>query len=191
MNKFTYNFLSISGKIFRKLKISKNLPIYFFPSKAVDINVNESLNYLHNVYPDNGKSCVRQNFINHSPDYDIQIILPVFNVEKYLEKCIESILNQKTKASYYVTIIDDGSTDNSTKILEKYKKNRKIQIIHQENKGLSGARNTGLNYNNSNYIMFVDSDDKLPVNAIEKLYSLAIEKSHDIVGGGVYYCKSR
>lgn len=91
------------------------------------------------------------------------IIVPVFNVENYLEKCLESLVNQKY-CNYKIICINDGSTDNSGSILEKYKRNykNKIIIINQKNSGLSSARNTGLDFivDKSNcYITFVDSDD--------------------------------
>lgn len=93
----------------------------------------------------------------------ISIIVPVYNVEKYLDRCVQSILNQ-TYPYFELILVDDGSPDNCGKMCDEYaKKDDRVIVIHQENKGLSGARNAGLDYvfekNNSQYITFIDSDD--------------------------------
>lgn len=89
----------------------------------------------------------------------ISIIIPVYNVEQYLEKCIKSIINKKID-NYEIILIDDGSTDASGAICDEYsRKYKKIRTIHQENKGLSSARNTGIINSTGEYLMFVDSDD--------------------------------
>ncbi len=109
--------------------------------------------------------------------YDLQIIVPCYNVEEYVEDCIKSILNQKTKYNYIVTIINDGSTDNTLNILKKFENDEHVELIDQENKGLSGARNTGLKNMKAKYITFVDSDDMLADNSIESLLDAAF--SHE------------
>lgn len=89
----------------------------------------------------------------------ISIIVPVYNVEKYLRKCIDSILNQTFK-DFELILIDDGSTDESGKICDEYNlKDNRIKVIHKENGGLSSARNAGLDIAQGEYIGFVDSDD--------------------------------
>ena len=118
-----------------------------------------------------------------SEEYDLQIIIPAYNVEKYIEECIDSILNQKTKYKVLTVIINDGSTDNTAKILEKYKNRTNLEIIKQENQGISEARNRGLKELKAKYIMFVDSDDCIFEGSIDKLLGLAIENSLDIVEG--------
>ena len=90
--------------------------------------------------------------------YKFSIIVPVYNVENYVDKCIKSILNQTYK-NYEVIIINDGSTDNSLNIINKYKNNKKIKIITQKNKGLSNARNNGMKMATGDYLLFIDSDD--------------------------------
>lgn len=119
-------------------------------------------------------------------EYDLQIVIPAYNVEKYIAECIDSILAQKTKYSYKVIVINDGSTDRTKEILEQYANHSKLQIIHQENKGFSGARNKGLDNINAKYVAFVDSDDKLAPNAIESLLDVAFHQDADIVEGGFY-----
>ena len=113
----------------------------------------------------------------------ISVILPCYNSEKYIEKCIESILNQ-TYQNIEIIIIDDGSTDHTLKILEKYKKeNDKISIIKKKNTGVSDSRNIGIKEAKGKYIMFVDSDDFLELDAIEKLYLNIKKYKANIVRG--------
>lgn len=116
-------------------------------------------------------------------EIDLSIIVPAYNVEQYIEKCVVSILEQKTKYKYELIIVDDGSTDKTAELLRKFENNNKIKIIHQENRGFSGARNRGLEKYNGRYLMFVDSDDYLFSNAIERLLDAAYETSADIVEG--------
>ncbi len=114
----------------------------------------------------------------------ISIIIPVYNVEKYLNRCIESIVNQTYK-NIEIILINDGSTDNSQKILNEYKKYKNIFVYKKNNGGLSSARNYGLKYVTGDYIMFVDSDDWIDINCIENLVSyLCTNKNIDIIEFG-------
>lgn len=132
-----------------------------------------------------GKSITRNTIVSPAK-YDLQIIVPAYNEEDNLKKCIDSIISQKTRFSYQVVIIDDGSTDNTGTIADSYKDSR-IKVIHQKNKGFSGARNTGLNTVEARYLAFVDSDDWLPEGAIESLMNVATQQNAEIVQGGYYY----
>ena len=86
----------------------------------------------------------------------VSVIIPVYNVEKYLTKCLDSVVNQ-TYTNLEIICVNDGSPDNSAKILEAFaKKDSRIKIINQENKGLSGARNTGIESATGDYIVFLD-----------------------------------
>ncbi|WP_455538718.1 glycosyltransferase family 2 protein [Terrisporobacter sp.] len=111
----------------------------------------------------------------------ISIIIPVYNTAMYLEQCLNSIHKQTFK-DYEVICVDDGSSDNSYEILEKYKtiiKNYKV--IYQENQGVSITRNTGLKHVNGDYIVFIDSDDYVEENFLERLYNEASKTKSDIV----------
>ena len=100
----------------------------------------------------------------------ISIIIPVYNVERYLSQCLDSVLNQSYDGDYEVICVDDGSTDGSPAILEEYAgKSDKIKIIRQENRGLGGARNTGLRAARGRYVWFVDSDDWIEQEALATL----------------------
>lgn len=101
----------------------------------------------------------------------ISVIIPVYNVENYLEKCIDSIIMQTYK-NLEIILVNDGSTDTSPEICEHYKiRDERITIIHQKNKGLSGARNTGIEHASGEFLLFVDSDDYILPNMIETLYT--------------------
>lgn len=107
----------------------------------------------------------------------ISVIVPVYNVEKYLPTCLDSLLGQ-TYQNLEIILVDDGSTDNSGKICDEYaEKDSRIQVVHQENGGLSIARNSGLEYAAGEYVSFVDSDDWMSQNAFRILYQ-GLKKYH-------------
>lgn len=111
----------------------------------------------------------------------VSVIIPVYNSEKYLAETIESLLNQTLKECEFI-FINDGSKDNSLNILEKYKeKDSRIIVISQENKGVSEARNRGLEIAKGEYIGFVDGDDYIQNDMYERLYDLAVKKNCDII----------
>lgn len=109
----------------------------------------------------------------------ISVIVPIYNVDKYLPACIESILNQTYK-DLEILLIDDGSTDNSGKICDKYaRQDNRCIVIHQPNKGVSEARNTGLNHATGKYISFIDGDDYIHPQMIEILYNEIRKGNYD------------
>lgn len=117
----------------------------------------------------------------------ISLIMPVYNVEKYLRKSIESVLNQTFK-DFELIIINDGSTDSSRKICEEYAKNdNRIKLINIENAGLANARNKGIDIAKGDYIGFIDSDDFIESNMYEELYADCINNNSDISIIGVKY----
>lgn len=114
----------------------------------------------------------------------ISIIVPVYNTEPYLPRCLDSILNQSF-TDFELLLIDDGSRDNSGVICDAYaEKDSRIRVFHKENSGVSSARNLGLNMAEGEWMFFVDSDDWLELNAIELLMDKQIETGADIVSGG-------
>ena len=101
----------------------------------------------------------------------ISVIVPVYNVEKYLEKCVKSILNQ-TYSNFEILLINDGSTDNSDIICDKIKNlDDRIKVFHRENSGVSATRNFGLENSTGNLITFIDSDDFIKEDMLEILYN--------------------
>lgn len=110
----------------------------------------------------------------------ITVIVPIYQVEKYLKKCLDSILNQTYK-NLEIILVDDGSKDNSPQICEEYKtKDSRIKVIHKENGGLSDARNAGLKIATGKYIGFVDSDDYIKSDMYQILYENIIKAKADI-----------
>lgn len=110
----------------------------------------------------------------------ISIIVPVYNVKEFLNKCLISIISQ-TYRSIEIILVDDGSTDESGLICDMYKeKDKRIQVIHKKNGGLSDARNMGLHIAKGEYVMFIDSDDYLNIHMVEELYCSIVELKADV-----------
>ncbi len=110
----------------------------------------------------------------------ISVVIPVYKVEKYLKRCLDSVINQTYK-NIEIICIDDGSPDNCPAILDEYaKKDNRIKVVHQKNMGLSGARNAGIDLAKGEYIGFVDSDDYIAPDMYEKLYNALIKEDADI-----------
>lgn len=110
----------------------------------------------------------------------ISIIVPVYKVERYLDKCVESILNQTYK-NIEVILVDDGSPDNCPQMCDEWaQKDARIKVVHKKNGGLSAARNTGMSIAKGDYIGFVDSDDYIDVHMYEKLLDALLETNSDM-----------
>lgn len=187
MNHLLYLFLKktkLNKGLYRLCKAKSHEQISIGPKE-----VEKAQTLLNTLHADPHNSCICQNLVAATPQYDLQIIVPAYNVEKYIKECLDSVLSQDTSFSYIVKVINDGSTDETSKILETYKNQQRIEIIHQKNKGFSGARNTGLKEINARYLMFLDSDDRLAPGAIEALMKMAQETDADIVeGASLKFC---
>lgn len=124
--------------------------------------------------------------VSAEPDetVDLSVIIPVYNYETVLEEMIGSVLNQDTRFRYEVILVDDGSRKPAKEILRKYESVDRVKMIYQENQGISGARNTGINAACGEYIMFVDCDDVVHSDIVEKLMTKAKDTGADIVIGG-------
>lgn len=119
----------------------------------------------------------------------VTVIIPVYNVEKYLDECIISIINQ-TYSNLEILLIDDGSTDNSKIMCDNYQRqDKRIEVIHKNNGGVSSARNIGLNNAKGKWITFIDPDDWAEKNMIERAVNVALEHEADIVQWNSYYNK--
>ena len=110
---------------------------------------------------------------------DISIIVPIYNAEKYLNKCIDSLVNQTKKELEFI-LVNDGSTDLSEDIIKSYK-DKRIKYFKNKNQGIGKTRNFGIDKATGKYLMFLDSDDYLDINACEKLYNKAIKEKSDLV----------
>ena len=119
----------------------------------------------------------------------VSVVVPVYNVERYLKECVDSVLNQ-TYSDFEIILVDDGSTDGSGKLCDDYLSvDNRIKVIHRENGGLSAARNTGMDAATGDYIYFLDSDDYIESATFEHLVHTAKTDDADIVffDGYVYY----
>lgn len=117
---------------------------------------------------------------------DVSIIVPVYNVEKLLERCVSSLINQTYK-NIEIILIDDGSTDGSGSLCDSFSLNHNnVTVVHQKNEGLSSARNTGLHVASGEYVLFVDSDDYIKKEACERLLLMAKQLNCEIVAADSY-----
>lgn len=111
----------------------------------------------------------------------VSVIIPIYNVEKYLRECIDSVLCQSYK-NLEIILVDDGAIDSSGIICDEYAlKDKRIKVIHQENQGLSGARNTGFYHATGKYVYFLDSDDWIVPETIEVLYDRSEKEAADVI----------
>lgn len=110
----------------------------------------------------------------------ITIVVPVYNVEKYLNKCVESIVNQ-TYENLEIILVDDGSPDNCPQMCDEWaKKDCRIKVVHKKNGGLSSARNAGIDAMTGDYVLFIDSDDYIELNMAEIMYTNIIKDNYDV-----------
>jgi glycosyltransferase involved in cell wall biosynthesis len=116
----------------------------------------------------------------------VSVIIPIYNVDQYLRQCLDSVINQTLK-DIEIICVNDGSTDNSLQILEEYaqKDNRIKVVLHKHNKGVGAARNTGLEFVTGEYVLFLDSDDWLELDACECAYNHIKKNKNDIVYFGI------
>lgn len=122
---------------------------------------------------------------SHDKNPQVSIIIPVYNVEKYLKKCVNSVL-QQTLTNIEIILVDDGSTDNSGVLCDEYLRDPRVHVIHKKNGGLSEARNAGVKAAKSDFIGFIDSDDYIKKDMYELLYTNIIKENADISVCGIY-----
>ena len=116
----------------------------------------------------------------------VSVIIPVYNVKEYVEKCVETVIKQ-TYSNLEIILVDDGATDGSGEICDKLAcKDQRIEVIHKKNGGLSDARNAGLKVVTGEYYLFVDSDDWISVNMVKRLVDCAEKEDADIVCCGFF-----
>lgn len=152
-------------------------------SRRLPKDVASAMDVLHAYSPDPANSCVhRHEFL--APDCDVEVIVPCYNVERYVCQCLDSILSQHTDYSFFVTVVNDGSTDSTRSRIAKYEHLPNVRVIDQPNAGFSGARNAGIRQAHGRYLMFVDSDDVLFPGAIDSLMRMAAKTGADMVDGG-------
>ena len=123
---------------------------------------------------------------------DVSVIIPVYNYKNLISDCIDSVLNQQTKYSFELILVDDGSTDGAAEICDNYaNKDNRVVVIHKENGGIGSARNTGINNAKGKYIMFADCDDYVHNDFIETMLDEAYKTNNDIVVCGYNLVKKQ
>ena len=118
--------------------------------------------------------------ISEKEEGKVSVIVPVFNMSAYLERCVLSIMNQEYQ-NLEIVLVDDGSTDGAQEIVRRYERDSRVKTIFQKNQGIAGARNTGLNHATGRFIMFVDCDDVVEKDLVQTLMSRAELENCDIV----------
>ena len=113
------------------------------------------------------------------------IVLPVYNAEKYVANAINSVINQDYK-NWELIIVDDGSNDNSYKVIKKFLNDNRINYIYEKNSGVSAARNNALKHANGDYVLFIDSDDYFSMNILDDMSKLLSKKNVDVVKFGYF-----
>lgn len=181
-NKVVANILTF---IFYKILLIYYYIVRLFLKENLNINREEAFEKVNKV----SKKPMKKYSYNKriiDENIDLSIIVPAYNSSDYIKECISSVLMQKTSYNYELIVINDGSKDDTLEKINLFKENKHLKIITQENKGFSGARNRGIDESLGKYIMFLDSDDLLCENSIEKLIKTAKGKKADIVQGSYY-----
>lgn len=201
MKQEIYHFLNNRLNNMHLAKIIANV-LYFIISIGVLIklilvkNKKKTLNdiinarkYISQISP-KPSGCVEINSMKPCDEQVmLSIIIPVYNYENVIRECIESVINQVTQFKYEIILIDDGATDSSGEIMDEYSNSSYVRIIHKENTGISNTRNIGIEESIGEYITFVDCDDILDLNFVEKMMTKAFETKSDIVECGYHYFK--
>lgn len=118
----------------------------------------------------------------------VSVVIPAYNAESYLKRCLDSVLNQEF-VEYEIIVVNDGSTDSTAKIIDEYSQiYKQIIPVHQENKGVSAARNVGIEKSRGDWLVFVDCDDWIEPNMLHDLYSAVQMYTADLVMGKMYHC---
>ena len=177
-------FVSLLYEQFKDIK-KKYKSIFHFEIKKVFLRFIKENNLFDDI-----QETIVENILNEfefsdicdfNPNPSVSVIIPVYNVEEYLEKCLESIVNQSLE-DMEIICIDDGSTDNSLNILNDFAmKDKRIKIISQDHCGVGCAKNVGLDYANGDLIFFIDSDDFIPLHSLETAYKNIILNLSDLV----------
>ena len=172
---------AISNIIYGILLVGYYLLRCFFKGRA-KLTTQDALDILNNK---SAKPRMDYECNNKSETIDLSIIVPAYNAANTIEECVRSVINQKCKYSYELIIVNDGSTDNTLALVEKIQDSH-IVLINQENRGFSVARNRGIDEATGRYITFLDSDDYLVDNCLEKMMDRITEADADIVQGSFY-----
>ncbi|MCR4677914.1 MAG: glycosyltransferase [Lachnospiraceae bacterium] len=174
--------MSIKAALKKFLSFVFEMRIKLHARSTSEVTAEEAAQIINKVYQAKRYECNGR--ISDTAEYEISFIIPVYNGEKYLEKCIESLVNQKTGRKYELIFINDGSTDSSLDVLKKYEALPNVVVLSQENSGISRTRNKGIEVSKGRYIGFVDNDDCVAEDYVEKMMSLADKINADVIKCG-------
>lgn len=152
------------GKDARKLHFEKLVYLMAKPfahdmAGSTEKDICNAESFLQSLSANPANSCLCSKNGNRW-SYDLQVIIPAYNTGKYIERCVDSVLSLPASRSIIVTVVNDGSQDCTGDVLRKYDKDQRVEVITQENRGLSGARNRALDSIKGRYVTFLDSDDE-------------------------------
>lgn len=172
--KLALQFLPIMSKEFKKDRAEKNINWYL---------INETDTRVLNEIIDNPKMYAKR--LTAQTKAKLSVVVPIYNVEDYVGKCLQSIVNQ-TMSDIEIICVDDGCQDRSVEYIEKYwKSDPRITIIHESNRGLAGARNYGMHSSHAKYVMFCDSDDYYEPKICQKMYEAINQNNTDLAICGI------
>ena len=179
--------MNLTQKALRKLGLGDAASRLLSPL-AVDRTplppVEEARAMLTALRPDAGSSALRaQPLPAVTPDFDVDVIIPVYNAEQYLHDCLDSVFSQQTRYSFRVIAVDDGSSDGSGAILDACSDPR-LTVIHQENRGAAAARNRGILSGSAAHLFFLDADDLMTPGCLQTLLDAAAARKADLVEAG-------
>ncbi len=177
--------LRVQDYIIRHLKLNR-FGVKHIDKYVPDIRIDSSKkakDRLLRIYEPPAFKCTAENEV---ADFrcNLQIVIPMYNSQKYIFRCINSIINQRTRYIYRIIIIDDGSTDSATPLVRAKYKDYPLEVRRQANRGTAAARNAGITKIEADYVMFVDADDMLAPGAIDSLLDCAYKEDACIVEGG-------
>lgn len=162
------------------LKIKSKLHIV----RTTRLSIEKSNLIIMSVYEEHDCYCSDVNLSEQS-ELDLSIVVPIYNASAYIERCVDSLINQKTNYKYEIILINDGSTDDTLTILEKYVEDYRVTLLNQTNQGISITRNNGIKIAKGKYIGFVDNDDAVSEDYVDKLLRKAFEINADMVKCGL------
>lgn len=143
------------------------------------------LDYLYSLHPNpHQSSLLSEPYSWTDPDVDLEVIIPCYNVGRWVRQCVDSVISQQTNYTFFVTIVNDGSTDATRSVLARYEHLPNVRIIDIPNQGVSVARNTGLRLAHGRYITFLDGDDIMLPGAIQSWMDRQHETDADVIQGG-------
>lgn len=159
-------------------------PFFHKSIKYRENDMDDARNLLESLSPNPDNSCIREEESKLMRLYDLQVIVPAYKTANTIKGCIDSVLNQHTQYKILITVVNDGSPDNMDEVLREYEDDERVEIINQENKGLSGARNRGLDVIKADYVTFLDSDDEFLPNTLDAMLKQAKMADADLIEGG-------